>query len=161
MGWIANKLDSLAGTIIAVVTGVTSLQVPAFMHAYLQRLGGHLDEARLGLAAIKSGQVGSSIDEAVLRERLTIASQERVAYLETAQSAITDAGPFTKPVSFVAHMDNDIALATLHAFTPSLPLDVPSLVFAMVGIILGWLVWAAIKSPARLLRRKRKGIRRA
>lgn len=156
MGWIGNKLDSLAGTIIAVVTGVSSLQVPAFMHAYLQRLGGHLDEARLGLTAIKNGQVGSTIDEAVLRERLTLASQERVEYLESAQTAITHSGPFTQPISFVTHMDNDIALATLQAFTPSLPLDIPSLVFAMVGIILGWLLWAGIKSPARLIRRRRQ-----
>ena len=75
-------------------------------------------------------------------------------YLETAQSAIAHSGPFTKPANFISHMDNDIALATLHAFTPSLPLDVPSLIFAGLGIVLGLLLWGAVKSPAKLIRRK-------
>jgi hypothetical protein len=156
MGWIRKKLDSLAGTVIAVVAGLTSLQLPAFIHAYMQRLGGHLDEARLGLAGLKVGRTVNIAEEAGLRERLAATAQERVDYLETAQSAISQAGSFEKPVIFFAHIDNDIALATAQSFTPALPLDFPSLIFAVLGILMGWLIWGTIKTPVRLLRRKRR-----
>jgi len=154
-------LDSLAGTVIAVVSGLTSLQLPAFIQAYLQRLGGHLDEARLGLAAIKAGQVGKVAAEPALRERLLASAQERVDYLEAAQSAISHAGSFGQPFAFFTHLDNDIALATAQSFTPALPLDAPSLIFAILGILLGWLVWGTIKAPARLLRGRNKHAGRA
>ena len=155
MGWFGKKLDSLAGTIVALISGLTSLQLPAFMHAYVQRLGGHLDEARLGLAAIKTGHAGHIAGNAALRDNLTMAAQARVDYLEAAQSAISGAGSFERPFVFFGKLDRDIALATAHDFTPALPLDLPSLVFALVGIVLGFLVWGAVKSPARLLRRRK------
>jgi len=156
MGWIRKKLDSLAATVIAVVSGLATLQLPAFIHAYLQRLGGHLDEARLGLAALKAGQAGKIAAEPALRERLVAAAQERIDFLETAQSAIAQAGPFEQPVRFFTHLDSDIALAAARSFTPALPLDLPSLIFAVLGILLGWLVWGIIKAPARLFRGKRR-----
>ena len=156
MGWIRKKLDSLAGTVVAVITGLASWQLPAFIHAYMQRLGGHLDEARLGLVVLKSDQAGKFAEETVLRERLAATAHERIDYLETAQSAITQAGAFEKPVLFFAHMDSDIALATARSFTPALPLDLPSLIFAALGIVVGWMVWGVIKAPARLFRGKKR-----
>jgi hypothetical protein len=156
MGWIRKKLDSMAGTVIAIISGLASLQLPAFINAYLQRLGGHLDEARLGLAAIKTGRAGTIAEEASYRERLAATAQERIDYLETAQSAIAQAGSFEKPLKFFTHMDNDIAYATAQSFTPALPLDLPSLIFAVLGIVVGWLLWGTIKMPVRLLRRKKR-----
>ena len=41
--------DSLVGTIIAAIAGLLASQMIAFINAYLQRLGGHLDEARRGV----------------------------------------------------------------------------------------------------------------
>jgi hypothetical protein len=154
MGWIRKKLDSLAGTVTAIITGLASLQLPSFINAYLQRLGGHLDEARLGLVAIKSGGTGQTAEALALHERLEASAQARIDFLETAQSAITEAGSFERPIIFFTHMDSDIALATAQSFTPALSLDLPSLIFAILGIVVGWLIWGCIKAPARLLHRK-------
>ncbi len=156
MDWIRKKLDSLAGTAIAVITGLASLQLPAFMHAYLQRLGGHLDEARLGLVALKAGQAEKIGQDAILREQLAATAQERVDYLEGAQSAIIQAGAFEKPIIFITHLDSDITLAAAQSFTPALSLDLPSLIYAVLGIVVGWLLWGIIKAPARLFRRKKR-----
>ena len=160
MSWIQNKLDSLAGAIIAVITGLTSLQLPAFINAYMQRLGGHLDEARLSLVTIKTEKAGKIAEETGLRERLTTTAQERVDYLQEAQSAIGQAGPFEKPFIFFARMDSDIAKAASESFIPALPLDVPSLVLAVIGIAMGLLIWGGIKAPVRLYGKKRRGIER-
>lgn len=156
MGWVGKKLDSLAGTVIGAISGLAALQLPAFIHAYLQRLGGHIDEARLGLTALKGDQATAAAEEATLRDQLAAAAQGRIDSLEAAQAAITQAGAFERPIIFFAHMDRDIALATAQSFTPALPLDLPSLVFAVVGIVAGWLVWDLIKAPARLFGRKKQ-----
>ena len=122
----------------------------------MQRLGGHLDEARLGLAAIKAGQTVKIAEDTGVRERFAATGQARVDYLEGAQSAITQAGSFERPFVFFAHLDGDIALATAQSFTPALSLDFQSLIFAVLGIVAGWLIWGTIKSPARLMRRKKR-----
>ena len=93
-----------------------------------------------------------------MRDRLEATAQARVDFLETAQSAIAQAGSFEKPVIFFTHLDSDIALATAHSFTPALSLDLPSLIFAILGIVVGWLLWGCIKAPARLLRRKKQHV---
>jgi len=156
MGWIRKKLESLAGTFVAVVSGLTALQMPAFIDAYLQRLGGHLDQARLGLVAIKTGAAGQMAGGAAMHDQLVSAAQARVDYLEAAQAAITNASQLEKPFAFFMHLDGDIAVAAAQSYTPALPLDVPSLVYAVVGIVLGWLIWGAVKAPARLFRRIRR-----
>jgi len=161
MGWIRKKLESLAGTFVAVVSGLTALQLPAFINAYLQRLGGHLDEARLRLIAIKTVTAGQAHGGAAVHDQLVSNAQARIDYLETAQAAITAAGQFEKPIAFFRHLDGDIALAAAQSYTPALPLDVPSLVYAVAGIVLGWLVWGVIKAPARLFRRTKRHAERA
>lgn len=154
MGWIRRKLDSLAGTVVAVIFGLTSLQLPAFIHAYVQRLGGHLDEARLGLAAINAGKIGPAAGESALREQLAATAQGRIDHLQATLAAIDQAASYERPFVFFARVDSDIALATAASFTPSLPLDVPSLIFAVVGILVGWIIWGIVKMPVRLFRRK-------
>lgn len=151
MRWVLNKIDSLVGTVIAAVAGLLASQVIAFINAYLQRLGGHLDEARLGL---HSKNVAGAISDEALRAQITAHMQERIDMLEAAQQAIEQAGVFTRPFVFFRHLDQDIALAAAQAFNPALPLDVQSLIFGGTGIVLGWIVWELVKTPLLFFRRR-------
>lgn len=154
MRWILGKIDSLAGTVVAAVTGLLSSQLLAFIQAYLQRLGGHIDEARLGRSALFNDRMAGVINDEALRSRIADLTQARIDALEAGYHAIDQANVFAKPFVFFAHLDRDIAIATGHAFQPALPLDPPSLGFGIAGIILGWIVWELIKSPFRLFRRR-------
>jgi uncharacterized protein YacL len=53
-------------------------------------------------------------------------------------------------------MDRTIAEATLANFTPALPLDTASLVYALIGIIIGLLLYELVKLPLRLLAGRRR-----
>jgi len=161
MGWIKRRLNSLAETIVAAISGLAALQLLAFIHAYQQRLGGHLDEAKLGLNTLVNGAGKLAAEEASLRDRVAGVQRDRVEVLTTAQEAIDKAGPFEKPIIFFTHMDLDIGMATAQNFVPAIPLDVPSLVFGGIGIVLGWLMWGLLKSPALLFRKKAKRARPA
>ncbi len=155
MRWVIKKLDSLVGTAVAAVAGLAAAQVVAFVHAYLQRLGGHLDEARRGQGALLNGQAAVIQDEN-LRGQVTALTQARIDALESAYRAIDQAGAFAQPFVFFHHVDTDIAQATMRTFVPALPLDMPSLVFGFTGIVLGWIIWEAVKVPFTLLRRRAK-----
>lgn len=154
MGWIQRRLNSLAETVVAAVTGLAALQLLAFIHAYQQRLGGHLDEAKRGLSALVSGNGRTAAEEASLRDRFAAVARDRVDGLTSAQDAIDKAGPFEKPFVFFTHLDLEIGFATAQSFVPAIPLDIPSLIFGGVGIVLGWMLWEVIKAPLLLFRRK-------
>ncbi len=154
MAWLWAKFDRLCGTVIAAVTGAAASQIQAFIAAYLQRLGGHLDEARRMVERLRNGGFSPDVDIAS-QDRLAAAIGRRVGDLATAHDAIAGADAFSRPFAFLTHMDSAIAEATLTSFTPALPLDSPSLAYALVGIVLGWLLYELATLPIRLMAGRR------
>src|SRR3546814_7504096 len=112
MRWLLAKIGLLAGTTCAAAAGAAASQTIAFVHAYLQRLGGHIDEATRTLAALRSGEMGASIRDPAARDRLIDAFAVRLGELETARDAILDAGVFLQPIAFLTTMDREIAHRT-------------------------------------------------
>lgn len=151
--WLIRQVDSLVGTVLAASLGIAASQILAFMQQYQQRLGGHLAEALLNLRQIQNGTAYKDVS-ASARERLVATATDRVVELEAARDAIDNAGPFSKPFVFFTHLDPGIAGGTLRSYQPALPLDVTSLAYAALGMIIAWLIYNAIKSPARLFRRR-------
>ena len=154
MTWLLGTLDRLIGTVIAACMGLAASQTQAFIAAYLQRLGGHLDEARRSLDKLQGGELLPGVD-AASREPLVAAFTRRADELTAVYNAIAGADVFTRPVAFFTHMDRTIAEATLSAFTPALPLDSASVTYALIGMVLGWLLYGLLKLPFRLLVRRR------
>jgi hypothetical protein len=134
---------------LCVIGTVIFSQVPEFMQQYLQRLGGHLDEARRQLqqfhqTATQSGltldrfiaQTAANADPAVARlggvmtEAIT-----RVDTLEAAQSAIQHASLWSRPFVFLRHLDPAIARATGEIFKPAVPTTLEGLVYSLIGML--------------------------
>jgi len=135
--------------VLCVVGTIAFSQIPEFMQQYLQRLGGHLDEARRQLAqfrevATQSGltldrlitQTNVNADPAVAKlSTVMTESVHRVASLETAQAAILDASVWSRPFVFLQHVDLAIARATWTVFKPAVPTTVEGLVYASFGML--------------------------
>ncbi|SLN38522.1 DUF2937 family protein [Oceanibacterium hippocampi] len=155
MRWLLRKFDALLGTFVAALFGIATSQAQAFVDAYLQRLGGHLDEARLAYARDKLIWVEAKLELAA-QTRLAEAAEARIAGLAEALARIEDAPPLIQPLYLARHMDRDIALAAANHFQPALPLDLESLVYGAAGIVLGWLVYSLVTAPIRLLGRPRR-----
>ncbi len=150
MAWIWTKFDRLCGTVVAAVAGIAASQVQAFIAAYLQRLGGHLDEARRMVERLRNGGFSPDVDTAS-QDRLAAAIGRRVGDLTTAYDTIAGADAFSRPFAFVAHMDRAIAEATFATFAPALPIDSASLAYALAGMVLGWLLYELATLPIRLM----------
>jgi hypothetical protein len=155
MVWIARKLDSLIGTIVAAIAGVVGTQFLAVIQQYRQRLEGHLAEAELNHRQILTADVYRALEDGT-RARLAEAAAERAAELARALDAIMGADALSRPFVFVRHLEPEIAAATLRAFEPALPIDVVSIVYGLAGMVLGWTAYEIVKLPFTFPGRNRR-----
>jgi hypothetical protein len=158
--WPFRAADSLIDRIVAVLGAIGFSQFPGFMRHYTQRLGGHLAEAERNLqtwrdVAAKAGipdiqtlvhtYLSSDKVEVLEAGRKCAADVTRSGQLENALSAITSASPWSRPVAFMTHLDPDVARSTASDFAPNVPLDLESLIYAVVGLVLVSLVYAGLR----------------
>jgi hypothetical protein len=141
--------EGLLDRALCVVGAVIFSQVPEFMQQYLQRLGGHLDEARRQLQQFQEtaaqsgltldrliGRTSANADPAVARlGEVMTAAVARVDTLESAQSALQHASLWTRPFVFLRHLDPAIAHATAAIFKPAVPTTIEGLVYALLGML--------------------------
>jgi hypothetical protein len=146
----SNGIERLLDRILCVCGAVLFSQLPEFMQQYLQRLGGHLDEARLQLGRLKeaAAQSGATLDQLVAGARrspdpsvdrlgsLVQASVARVDELAAADAALRHASIWAKPFVFAAHIDLGIAKATWEVFRPAVPTTAEGFLYAGAGIVL-------------------------
>jgi hypothetical protein len=144
--WIWRKLDTFVGAVVIALTGIGASQGQAFIAQYLQRLGGHLDEANAQLLNIQTGLRYKEISEAV-RTELEADAQDRIESLQGAYDAITSANIFTKPFMFLGNAESAIVAGTWRDFVPVLPLDGASITYAFMGMILGFFIYEVMKLP--------------
>lgn len=156
MRWAWEKILTLIGAAIAALGAASAAQGPAFVQAYLQRLGGHIDEARRTLNELSGGDAARIVGEGQPRDRLVEAFAGRLSDLEASRTAIETATPLWRPVALALHGDRDIASAAADAFTPAMPLDAASLVYAVVGLLVGLSVWELCQWPVKARLRRRK-----
>lgn len=146
---LAAAGESLLDRVLCVAGAVLFSQMPEFMQQYLQRLGGHLDEARRQLAqfqhvAAQSGMTLAQLianttanaDPAVARlGGVMHETSARVDSLAAADAAIRHASLLEKPFVFLAHLDPSIARATWSLFKPAVPTTIEGLVYAALGVV--------------------------
>jgi hypothetical protein len=166
-------LERLLDRVLCVLGAVVFSQVPEFMQQYLQRLEGHLDEARLQLERFRAAaaQSGMTLDQLVAGAarnpdpsmgrlggvvRSLIA---RVDELASADAALRHASLWKRPFVFAGHLDAGIARATWSIFRPAVPTTVEGLLYAGAGTVIALTAYhLCVRAPvARHLRRRAAG----
>lgn len=146
---LLNAGDGLLDRILCVLGAVLFSQVPEFMQQYLQRLGGHLDEARRQLQQFQEVATSSGISLKDLIHRTATNAEpavaklgavmsdtvDRVDALAAAQAALLHASLWSRPFVFVRHLDFAIAHATWSIFKPAVPTTLEGMVYALLGVI--------------------------
>lgn len=140
--------ENVLDRVLSVLGALVFAQAPEFMQQYLQRLGGHLDEARRQLQQFEqvAAQSGVTLDRLIGQTtasaepsvaRLGHVIQDTVARVDTltaSQTALHDASLWTRPFVFLRYVDLDIARATATAFKPAVPTTLEGLVYALLGV---------------------------
>lgn len=160
-------IDSIIDRGFALAGAVVMAQFPQFVAQYLQRLGGHVDEAGRNIESYRrtAEGVGKSLEMYV--QHLTRSGDSVVASmgqkitddlaryngLVAALKELKEATPVSKFFIFIKNMNLDIVGGTLKDFTPGVPVTAEGLCYALAGMILGmalyWLVKKAIVALAR------------
>lgn len=144
----STLVKSIADGIAAVVGAAVFSQLPEYVQQYLQRLGGHRDEALRFLQILQADSVGRT--SALLAD-----AEARATDLSQAYDVIAQAAPLARPVAFLTHIDLEIAAATLSIFRPAVPLTPEGLFYAGTGLILAVAVWNLLIWLFTRIRRQR------
>lgn len=165
--------EGLLDRLLCVVGALAFSQAPEFMQQYLQRLGGHLDEARRQLeqfraVAAASGltldqlasRTGHDADAGVARLAEVIhGAVARVSTLSADEQAIRSAPIAARPFVFIRHADPAIVRATWHVFRPAFPTTLEGLTYAIIGIVFLLAFYhGAVKWPVRRAWRRRRSV---
>ena len=144
-----GAFDSLIDRILCVLGAVLFSQGPEFMQQYLQRLGGHLEEARHQLAVFQqtAAQAGLSLDQFITKTAansdaavaklggVMSGAAERVATLQSAHESLLHASLWERPFIFLGHLDLGIARATGAVYQPAVPTTAEGIVYALAGML--------------------------
>ena len=145
-----RPLRELTLILLALAGALLFSQVPGYVAAYEQRLGGALDEARRTLYGFMqdAGSNGLSFEDYVARLKASSdgsvaatggsieALALRVASLTAQQEQLAASGKLEKPWVLLQHHDPDLLRASWAAYRLSPALD---LEFGAAGLLLGWL----------------------
>ncbi|MBC8010489.1 MAG: DUF2937 family protein [Burkholderiales bacterium] len=161
--------ESLLDRVLCVLGAAGLSQAPEFFQQYLQRLGGHLDEARLVLARYEqvARESGITLQQLIETTRAQTSepvaklggviadSQARVEELAVAEKALREAHLWDRPFVFLSNMDGDIASRTWEAFKPAVPVTLEGAVYAGAGMVLALLLYqGCVAAPCRALGRR-------
>lgn len=141
--------DSLIDRLLCVFGAILFSQGPEFMQQYLQRLGGHLEEARRHLATFQqtATQAGLSLDRFIAQTAanadpavaklggVMTGAADRVASLQSAHDALLHSALWERPFVFTRHLDLGIARATGLVYQPAVPTTAEGLVYALAGML--------------------------
>jgi len=146
---LLGSLDTFIDRALCVAGAVLFSQAPEFFQQYLQRLGGHLDEARRQLEQFRAtaAATGLTLDELIARTsatrdeavaRLAQALSDAVARtgsLQAAHDALAGASAWTRPFVFLRHLEPAIARATWGQYRPAVPTTAEGLAYAAAGML--------------------------
>lgn len=141
--------DGFLDRVLCVAGAIGFAQGPEFIQQYLQRLGGHVDEARRQVEQFRHAaeQSGVSLDKLISQTNavsdpavaklggVMTEATTRLQSLESSQAAIEHASALERPLVFIRNMDTDIAHATWSVFKPALPVTMEGIAYGIVGLI--------------------------
>ncbi|MDR1789341.1 MAG: DUF2937 family protein [Opitutaceae bacterium] len=172
----ATKLETLADRAFCVLGAIVFSQAPEFMRQYLQRLGGHLDEARRILAQFKqaAAEAGASLPDYTAKlsgsdDSLIAALGGKLAgvaaradALAGSEEALRTASLFKRPFVFIANLDVEIAWGALKAYRPAVPATVEGAVYAALGLCAAYAAYHLFfRWPLKALLRRRRAKKEA
>lgn len=129
---LLKLIDRILSVSFSLSTGLLTAQFPQYLAQYLQRLGGHIDEAHQAA-----------------EEFLLPALAERAATLAAGMDAINKASPFLRLPVFIANGRWDIARNAYEYYTPGMTFAVEELCYLAGGALFGLFIYSGIKGVCR------------
>ncbi|WEK03814.1 MAG: DUF2937 family protein [Candidatus Devosia phytovorans] len=162
-------IAGIGGVGLAVVLS----QFPEYAQQYTQRLGGAVDELRIITQRFDTEAAAAGLDRQQALDRYNTATDGFIVGRGTSEAAnfvrleqlsgtlaqIQNADPVERLQSLPAYLDSDIGRRTLENYKPAVPVTMEGILYAGVGLILGYLVmsglWRFCALPIKQIRKRR------
>lgn len=162
--WIGKWIDRIFALSFAVVF----LQIPQLMHDYTQILSGHVSELvfQVGLIhemAAKSGKstndlvakfLKNSDPDIVLQGQFIKDLLTRYDQFSSALIALQSASVWSKPFVFLQYVYWSLLKETFETFRFALPLNLEGIIYAILGLFVGYGLFQLLKRLVLVFRRK-------
>ena len=136
--YVARKADNVGAAVSALSGGLLLGQFPEFFAEYMQRLGGHIDEATRTAETYHIPQAA-----------------ERAQKLHQGLEALTNAHFPWRLWEFVKHVDRRIAHRTLENYIPGMTFDSEGLGYCAIGAVAGLVAYEVGKAAVSRFYRRR------
>lgn len=157
---MSNWVTGLFDRVFAVVGALACAQVPMFIQQYSQQLTGRVAELKLQVGSIASAAaqgskslpqyiqrfIDSGDQDFMLQGELMQKMTLRFGKLSGALDDLSTTSIWTKPLVFIRDFSWDIAQSTFADFQPGIPFTLEGLVYALIGIGLGYGLFSVIAS---------------
>jgi len=143
----------------ALIVALAASQFPTYREAYLQRLGGALDEVQRQVTALDARAQAASLERYAYVRRLTgnpdpVVRREGEALIDLlsrrerlgdAIAALRAAPLHYEAVQTLWHLEPDIAAAAFEELTPAIPLSLSGIFHGFIGFFTGLLLPLGIR----------------
>lgn len=154
--YIGGFFGSILERIVVFFAALLLSQAPQYMNLYLNVLAGAQAESQKSVKLIEekaqevgmntkqfiADLLGSQSQAATKSAEIHQAQIARFEALTAAFASIKNSSAFTRPFAFLRHVDWSLAKSV--QFQPALPFTLESLLYVIVGIILGMLLYRAL-----------------
>lgn len=158
-------LSSILDRLFVIAGALLGVQIPIFIHQYMQRLAGHVAELNQLLNKLRemAAQSNKTLEQYIAK---FMASQDvdfsnqglfmldvvkRWDNLNEALYNLMNSSIWQRPFVFVRDLQYDIARSTLHDFQPGISLTVEGVCYMALGAILGFCAYQLLCWPVRAL----------
>ena len=158
-------LGGFLDRLLAVFGVVSFAQFPQFFNQYIQRLGGHLAEAKFMLVRYEmtadyfnmtldeyiATHVNSGHEVFVSSGQLISDLVTRINTLEKSFAALKDASVYNRWWVFLRQLDYSIFQETWLDFTPGIPTTLEGAIYGVCGLLVTWFLCQVLKSVLKSL----------
>lgn len=145
-------LNGFFDRVFALTGAMLLAQFPQFYGQYLQRLAGHLDEARRTMVLYEesAASLGLTLEQYIEQHLVSDSAVfvsagevitsllERLHQLERSLATLVEAPPLFRWWIFLQEAEWPIMMQTWRDFTPGLPTTIEGLLYAATGLLIGW-----------------------
>ena len=164
---ISIIFDTMMDRIFSVLGAAIFSQIPNLILLYINTLSGALAESTRQVAAIQrqASLIGLTMEGFITQHlksaqpafkasgKIHQATLLRYQEYKGALHALNESEIWNRPFIFIQHLDFAILKAV--KFKPAIPLNLEGLIYALIGIILGLILYhGIIKIPFRIFRKK-------
>ncbi len=158
--------------IFVVLGAFIFIQAPLFIEQYQLQLKGHVDELSHQVEVMRQVATESKksleqfIQKFVADPDVDFSRQgqsmsemvKRWRSLTDSMVALNKASVWIKPLVFITYLDYSIAKSTFYSYQFGLILTYEGLIYALIGMVVGYLLYSAISNRLAFLFMRRKNV---